>query len=187
MSEVHIGDKSEEALWYAMRVAYQEEMKAKAYCDENGLEDFVPMKFAEVIVKGRKVRKWVPAIHNLVFIREMAAEMKLLKERMEMTGIPVRYMIDKVTNKPMTVPEKEMNIFIAVAGTKSEDLIYLSEGEDEYPKLVSEDRVRVIGGQFEGAEGYVVKVKKDRRVMVRIKGMCAVLTSYIPPRHLEKI
>ena len=74
-----------------------------------------------------------------------------------------------------------------VAGSKDEGLIYLTAGVDEYPKLVSNDKVRVTGGPYEGAEGYVVRVKKDRRVMVKIAGTCAVLTSFVHPSLLEKI
>jgi transcription antitermination factor NusG len=180
--------------WFVMRVAYQQEMKAKAFCDgagnnENGkvAECYIPMKYAEVEKRGKKVRKLVPAIHNLCFIQASGNQMASLKPTMEAAKIPVRYLLDKATGKPMIVPDRDMEVFIAVSGTNADDLIYLMDGVDEYPKLVSEDRVRVTGGPFEGAEGYVVRVKKDRRVMVKISGTCAVLTSFIHPSFLQKI
>lgn len=191
--------------WYAMRVAYQQELKAKAFCDKKAIENFIPMKFAEITVRKRtggnvegnvasgaiekRVKKWVPAIHNLIFIKLTGSAIADLKKEMEaqVKKIPLRYIIDNETKKPLIVPESDMDSFMKVAGSKDEGLIYLTAGVDEYPKLVSNDKVRVTGGPYEGAEGYVVRVKKDRRVMVKIAGTCAVLTSFVHPSLLEKI
>ena len=43
------------------------------------------------------------------------------------------------------------------------------------------------GGPFQGAEGYVVRIKKDRRLVVTISGVAAIATSFIPMELLEKI
>ena len=45
--------------------------------------------------------------------------------------------------------------------------------------------MRVTDGVFKGAEGYVKRIKKDRRLVVSIRGVVAVATSYIPPQFLE--
>ena len=59
---------------------------------------------------------------------------------------------------------------------------------DEYnPKFVKGDKFRVIGGLLKGAEGYVVRIKKDHKLYVSIKGLCAVTTGYIPKAFLQKI
>ena len=42
------------------------------------------------------------------------------------------------------------------------------------------DRVRVTGGVFKGAEGYIKRIKGRRRLIVSITGICAVATSFIP-------
>ena len=49
------------------------------------------------------------------------------------------------------------------------------------------DRVRIVGGVFEGVEGVVIRVKGDRRVSVCIKGIMAVATAYIHPSLIELI
>ncbi len=43
------------------------------------------------------------------------------------------------------------------------------------------------GGLYEGAEGYIRKVRSDRRLVVEVKGVAVVAVSYIDPEFLEKI
>jgi len=54
-------------------------------------------------------------------------------------------------------------------------------------ELVKGDRVRVIDGIFKGAEGYVCRVHGTKRFVVKINGVAAVATTYIPRGFLEKI
>ena len=47
--------------------------------------------------------------------------------------------------------------------------------------------MRITGGLFEGTEGEFVRVRGDRRVMVRIAGLVAVATPFIHPSLIERI
>ncbi len=47
--------------------------------------------------------------------------------------------------------------------------------------------VRVTGGFYEGQEGYVQRVKKNKHVVVKIEGICMVLLPFIHPDLLEVI
>ena len=40
---------------------------------------------------------------------------------------------------------------------------------------------------FAGAEGQIVRVKGNRRLIVYLTGICAIATSYIPQCFLEKL
>ena len=48
-------------------------------------------------------------------------------------------------------------------------------------------RVRVTGGYFEGCEGYVQRVRKNKHVIVRIEGVCMVMLPFIHPDLLEPV
>ena len=48
-------------------------------------------------------------------------------------------------------------------------------------------RVRITGGEFEGYEGYVQRVKKNKHVIVKIEGICLVMLPFIHPDLLEPI
>ncbi len=168
-------------LWYALRVTYNRELKVKAVFDSIGIENFIPMHFQDFIEKGKKVRKLVPTIHNLIFIKITEKDMKEFKKT---TDLPIRYIMDKETKKPITIPERQMNDFIAVSSTNEESLIYLTP---EDIKLKQGDKVKIIGGIFEGCKGKLMRIKSDRRLVVEIPGIIAVATAFIHPSLIIKI
>lgn len=167
--------------WYAIRVTYRRELKVKEDLDSKGIENFVPMQYRLTMVHERRVKKLVPSINNLVFIHISTPDMVDYKKT---TAMPIRYIMDHETHKPVIVPERQMENFIAVAGTYDEQLVYL----DADPKQFTHgEHVRILGGPFEGAEGIFVRIKGDRRVVVMIEGVVAVATAYIHPSLVEKI
>ena len=92
--------------------------------------------------------------------------------------------MNPATKKPVVVPEQEMKNFIAVAGTYEEQLEYITPKPGQFTRG---DRVRILGGPFEGAEGVLQRVKGDSRVIVSIMGLVAVATTTIHPSLLEKL
>jgi transcription antitermination factor NusG len=107
-----------------------------------------------------------------------------MREYKMSTALPIRYIMDRVNHKPITVPTREMENFIKVAGTYDEKLVYLSP---DMGNFVRGERVRIIGGMFAGAEGIFVRVKGDRRVVVNVEGLVAVATTFVHPSMIEKI
>lgn len=168
-------------LWYAIRVTYNRELKVKAELDAMGVENFVPMQYIEVLHNGRSVRRLVPSVHNLIFVRMAEADMKELKAT---TKLPVRYIMDREKKCPIVVPDVQMANFIAVAGTANDQLVYFDPAVVQMKKGT---RVRVTGGIFAGLEGVFMRVKGDRRVVVSIPGLVAVATAYIHPSLIEKL
>ncbi len=167
--------------WYAIRVTYNQGIKVKRELDTKHIENFLPLKYKITTRRERQIKTLVPAVHNLIFIHITPDDMKTLKQT---TSLPIRYIMDKEKNTPLTVPDIQMKNFIAVAGTRSEQLIYLEPQQYNFTKG---DRVRVTGGIFEGAEGYFMRIKGDRRVVVNISGIAAVATAFIHPSLIEKI
>ncbi len=171
----------EEKAWYALRVTYNRELKVKEELDRRGITCFVPMQYKRVERDGRLFKKLVPSVHNLIFV---SLEPEQMKEYKATTAMPVRYIINPGTRRPVTVPKREMENFMAIAGTHDEKLIYLNPDPGDFSQG---DRVRILGGIFKGAEGVFVRVKGDRRVVVNIAGVVAVATTFIHPSMLEKI
>lgn len=168
-------------LWYAIRVTYNRELKVKAELDVMGVENFVPMQYTEVLHNGRNVRRLVPSVHNLIFVRMAEADMKEFKTT---TKLPVRYIMDREKKCPIVVPDVQMANFIAAAGTADEQLVYI---DPAIVQMKRGTRVRVTGGLFAGLEGVFMRVKGDRRVVVSIPGLVAVATAYIHPSLIEKL
>ena len=171
----------EKKQWYAIRVTYNRELKVKEELDGRGIANFVPMQYRREERNGVMVKRLVPSVHNLIFINLTPTEMK---EYRQTTAMPVRYIMDPETRKPITVPDRQMENFIKVAGTYEEKLIYLNPEPGDFS---NGERVRIIGGPFEGAEGIFVRIKRDRRVLISIPGVVAVATTHVHLSMLEKI
>ncbi|MBQ3730732.1 MAG: transcriptional regulator, partial [Muribaculaceae bacterium] len=107
-----------------------------------------------------------------------------MTEYKKTTALPIRYIMNRETRRPITVPEQEMENFIRVAGTYEEKLVYLNPDPGDFAKG---ERVRVIGGPFAGTEGIFIRVKGDRRVLINIPGVVAVASTFIHPSMIEKI
>ena len=174
----------EKKVWFAIRVTYNRELKVKADLDARGITNFVPMQYRREERHGVMVKRLVPSVHNLIFIHLTPSKMKEYKMT---TDLPIRYIMSRKTDgtsKPITVPTREMENFIKVAGTYEEKLIYLNPEPGDFAKG---ERVRIIGGMFAGAEGIFVRVKGDRRVVVNVEGLVAVATTCVHPSMIEKI
>ena len=174
----------EKKVWFAIRVTYNRELKVKEDLDARGITNFVPMQYRREERHGVMVKRLVPSVHNLIFIYLTPSEMREYKMT---TDLPIRYIMghrSEGTPKPITVPDREMENFIKVAGTYEEKLIYLNPEPGDFAKG---ERVRIIGGEFAGAEGIFVRVKGDRRVLINVPGVVAVATTYVHPSMIEKI
>ena len=167
--------------WFAIRVTYNREMKVKRELDSIHIENFLPMKY-RIIVRGeKKIKELVPAIHNLIFVYITPDDLKSYKAT---TALPIRYIMNRETREPIVIPEQQMQNFIAVAGNPTEQIVYLDPDVSNFKKG---DKVKIIGGVFEGAEGYFMRIKGDRRVVVCINGIAAVATAFIHPSLVKKI
>lgn len=171
----------EKEVWYAIRVTYNRELKVKADLDARGITNFVPMQYRREERHGVMVKRLVPSVHNLIFIHLTPSEMKEYKMS---TELPIRYIMNRETHKPITVPTREMENFMKVAGTYDEKLIFLNPNPGDFSQG---ERVRIIGGMFAGAEGVFVRFKGDRRVVINIEGLVAVATTFVHPSMIEKI
>lgn len=167
--------------WWALRVAYNQGLRAKHELRGLGIENFLPMTSKTILRGQRKVKVQIPAIQNLIFIH---STFNRLEEYHNLTQLPVRYIMDRATDSPLCVPDNQMDSFIAVAGHPEEQVIYLAA---EAKSLKKGDLVRVTGGLFRGAEGYFIRLKGDRRVVVNIPGVAAVATTFVHPSLIEKI
>ena len=170
--------------WFPIRVTYSRELKFQKLLQDRGFETFIPMCVKILDKDGKKKESiTVPAISNLCFVKASRAELDDLIRGAE-TGSIARYMWNPVTRNPLIVPEKQMDDFIRVSSTMSDDLVYMSQVD---ARLKAGQKVRVRTGPFAGVEGVIVRVKRSRRVMVELPGMLAVATGYIPEQDLEKL
>lgn len=157
-------------VWYAMKTTYKKELRAKEYLDSRGVESFIPMQQKIESRSGRKRVTLVPAVHNLIFVKADLATLNEIK--ISLNYLHNCLMTEGNKSSPIIVPTKQMDQFIDAMTRNLERIIYVDLTTVALEKGVP---VRITGGDFEGYEGEVerVKGKRDRYVHVIIKGVAA--------------
>ncbi|MBR5354283.1 MAG: KOW motif-containing protein [Bacteroidales bacterium] len=150
--------------WYAARVLYNRVRPIRDRLATDSVESFVP-----------------EIIGSLVFIKATRDYIGMLEQDYFNRMWLYR---DPLTHKPSPIPDKEMEVFVFVCTAGRRGLTFLGDDKAEYHQG---DRVRVTDGTFKGAEGHIVRIKKDRRLVVTIRGVAAVATTFIHPQFLEPV
>ena len=168
--------------WFAIRVSYSRELALKAILDAEKIENFIPMRYEYVIKSGKRVRRLLPAIHNL-FVHSTRKRIDALKDELE-SSMPIRFIMNREFCRPVVIPDAQMRSFILVAGSHEEAILYVEPAELH---LAKGQKVRITGGVFEGVIGEFVRIRHDRRVVVNIEGVMAVATTFISPSLVEPV
>ncbi len=172
----------ESETWFAMRATYQRELEAENYLNKHSVKTFIPMHYRMVVRGKYKRRESVPIIRSLIFVYTTPSKLQSVKKDIQF----LQYMTDTRSHEKITIPDNQMNQFIAVAGTYNDHLLYFAPEE---VNLSRGTRVRICGGEFEGREGVFVKVKgsRDKRVVIAIQGIIAVAMATIHPELIMPI
>ena len=188
--------------WYALKVFYNKVFEIEKILQREHLEVYFPTR--RELVKGSGLRRsgdttrldstryvkdadnkvWrrIPVVNSLLFVR--ADEEEINKVRALVYGYALVY-YNAERSGPAVIPDREMTIFRMVADSGIEGLEFYSR--EDIVNFRQGARVRVTAGTLKGAEGYIKRIKRDRRLLVAIEGFVAVATSYLPPEMLEII
>jgi len=192
--------------WYALKVFYRKAFELEAQLNEMDLETYIPVRKVQLkgeehfraarrlatpdetrhdnqfIQAGPVIFKRVPIVTSLLFVR--APEERIPEIAAVVYGKGFIYR--SVDGKSFSViPDKQMAMFQLVCSSGEKGLEFYSD--EDMTRYKSGDKVRVLEGPLKGAEGYIKRIRKDRRLLVAIEGFIAVATSFIPPQFLEKV
>lgn len=151
--------------WYAIKVYYNRVQPLMAECREAGIEFFAPTDIIRSLL-------FVHCTENEVLHLAATSDVKMWVYR------------NTEGTRPAAIPDREMEVFRFVVTAGHDGLELLGDDKPEYH--VGE-RVVVTDGPFKGAEGHIKRIKRDRRLIVTIKGVVAVATAYIHPSLLRKV
>ena len=151
--------------WYAIKVYYNRVQPLIAECREAGIEFFAPTDIIRSLL-------FVHCTENDVLHLAATSDVKMWVYR------------NTEGTRPAAIPDREMEVFRFVVTAGHDGLELLGDDKPEYH--VGE-RVVVTDGPFKGAEGHIKRIKRDRRLIVTIKGVVAVATTYIHPSLLRRV
>lgn len=167
--------------WFVVYKSGSSVQKFKERLDQYGLEYFIPTILKEELSKDGKEMIGIetPAISNLVFIRTDKDIRKIVDE-VDCLRAPFK---DYATGKPAIVEDEEMSQFMTVINARQRNAKIL---RDPFSKFAPMQKVRVRGGQFEGLEGRIVRIQRDRQLVISL-GTMAVAISGIHHSLLDPI
>ena len=182
MHNPHLIEPSPDGLrWYALKVFYNRVVFLKSLLPD-GMESYLPVHTVERHDRGQLAYEEEQLIPSLLFVR--CEEKWLVNFKHDHNG-DFMYYTAAGTNKPGAIRDEEMRSFILVTSADAgRNVKYFGADAPEYH---TGDRVRVIDGIYKGAEGFIKRIKKDRKLIVAVSGVAVVAVSYIHPDFLEKI
>ncbi len=168
--------------WFVMRDLKRRNAKHPAYrmFEELHVECFTPMVEALSVVNGHRIRRVVPFMQDLLFVRNTRKAMDFIVD--STPTLQYRYVLG-LRHTPMVVRDAEMDRFIR-AVRASQSIRYYTP-QEVTPSMRSR-RIRIIGGPLHGYEGSLVTVRgsKVRRLLVEIPSLLAA-TVEVEPEYIQ--
>ena len=203
--------------WFALKVFYNKVFDMEDILDGRGLETFIPVTKEQLkgdeffrikrrlaipddrrndlkyIVEGPFIFRRKTIVASLLFFRGTIQDALMIRADLERgladrSGRPINGMLYMTVDRqaPAVIPDSQMTMFRMVCDSGADGLEFFSD--ENIVNFKKGDRVRVtMEGPLNGVEGYVRRIRKDRRLLVAIEGFVAVATSFIPPKYLEKV
>ena len=168
-----------DSCWYAAKIFYQRLEKVRDAISAQVVQTYVPTRLVQQIDGNETKWKREPIVSGLLFFRCDAAALKQVMHGQFGSMMVYR----NAEGKPAPISDKVMDAFIFVTSAEDKGLQLINIPPGELPGT----RVRVTGGTFAGAEGYIRRIDHRKRFFVVIEGIVAVATSYIPAQWLEAI
>ncbi|MBQ0047176.1 MAG: UpxY family transcription antiterminator [Prevotellaceae bacterium] len=151
-----------------------------------GLEVYLPtIQKVENTRYGDKVVE-KPVMFSYIFMRSEEGRVVEFEQkyRPKLTAIWRKSKSKMDQKRLLVIPDKQMQMFMQTVGQYQNEVPFLQPSND---MLEKGDKVRIIGGPFEGVEGILLSQqgKDGGRILVRISDVLAVPTLEIEPQMIE--
>lgn len=149
----------------------------RSVLDDVRVEYFLPVQRKARVVDFDVVEKEVDVMNNIMFVK--TDNLAILKD---IPGVLGPY-IDCATKKPATVSDAVMQRFIRILQAQPEEIKLL---RDPFSHFIHNKKVVVTDGPFKGMEGYLVRIRRDRKLVISLDHQ-AVAISGIPFALLREV
>ena len=175
--------------WYVFRITYNREQLAADYLIDQGIYAYLALGWKQEIRDGKKKRVLKP-LFNMVFAYVTPDQADTFVHANPLCPF-ITYYYDHFTvgldyrNPPLTIPTVEMQSFIRATSLQDPHVMAVAP---ERCSFLSDEEVLVTDGPFAGVRGRVVRVSRQNRVAVSLRGISTlIVTAYIPTAFLEKV
>ena len=121
-----------------------------------------------------------PSVSGLIFLQ---GNPELLQDYLDKNIRPYKLCKNCSTGKVATIPCNQMEPFMRVAETEPERLRFLLRPFVYYSK--NRTLLRIVTGEYAGLEGYVIRIARDRKLVMDVGGMAVALSGVHAERFEE--
>jgi len=170
---------AQEKFWFVIGSTNRmKELQIRDEARNQGLEAFVPVMYAYQTIRGQKQRRLIPALSGYIFVKATTVELQDFFAKSRYNLFPRK---STFTNKNdfLTVPNHDMENFIAVTECSKEQITYFKPDEIV---LQTGDKIRIQGGIYDGREGIVMRIKgkRNKHLVVQIPGVIVAAVELKP-------
>lgn len=162
---------NEACQWFVMRDLTRPNAKLPAYklLDGMNIRNFTPMVWKLMLNHGKRERRQMPFIHDLLFVYASRSVLDSVVDRTP--TLQYRYLRGGY-KMPMTVRAADMQRFMHAVRFSSSPQYYRP---DEVTPAMRNRRIRIIGGNLDGYEGSLITTRgsKVKRLLVEIPMLLA--------------
>ena len=184
MENIPKSSASEALRWYALKVFYNKVFDVEYLMQEDHIQSYIPCRWVREERQGQIQNLRKPLIPSLMFFRSTEKYAWEIQQRLLNRVMLYMKRESEYRKIPAPISDTEMDAFILVTSVDDKGIEYFP---DDYLSYKIGQKVRVIGGPFKGAEGYIKRIKHNRRLTVTLSGICMVATSFIDPIYIEKL
>lgn len=173
-------DDTHKTEWFAIKTRkdFSAEEALEPLCDEV----FFPKENVIIPGKNPRIKAVIPHVLFIKTTRSNALAMEANGRKHPESYIPFwiyRYPSD---NAIQVIPQASIDLLKLLTSSDTTRCEIFS-----HKNFKPNQHVRITGGVYEGLDGYVQRVKKNRHVIVKIEGVCLVLLPFIHPDLLEPL
>ena len=121
-----------------------------------------------------------PSVSGLIFLQ---GNPEILQDYLDKNIKPYKLCKNCSTGKVATIPCNQMEPFMRVAETEPERLRFLLRPFVYYSK--NRTKLRIVTGKYAGLEGYVIRIARDRKLVMDVGGMAVALSGIHAERFEE--
>ena len=122
----------------------------------------------------------IPSVSGLIFLQ---GNPEILQDYLDKNIKPYKLCKNCSTGKVATIPCNQMEPFMRVAETDPERLRFLLRPFVYYSK--NRTLLRILTGEYAGLEGYVIRIARDRKLVMDVGGMAVALSGIHAERFEE--
>ena len=109
-------------------------------------------------------------VSGLVFLQGETRNL----ERFLMDNFPMIYLVkDCATNRPASIPQSQMKPFMDLMTSNPYEITLLRDSFEKFAN--NRVKLRLLTGPFAGHEGYIVRIHRDRQLVMQLGGITIAL------------